>query len=374
MTATNNMVYANKVNGKQVIEQIVEHLSFLVTQDSCNPPRLLSLDDALFIETQQFFQNQGFAVSLTDHDKGRISLFAQRGKPDILFNVHLDTVPITGQWQYPPLQCSVVEDKAYGRGVCDIKGAVACLMALAESTDHDMAVLFTTDEEGTDSCCVSEFIASNDLSSYQQVVVAEPTDCLARLSHRGYVSAQGQFHGENGHSSSVNALKGNAIHQANQWMAQAINLAEKACNESNPAGVCFNLGHIKGGEKNNMIASDCALGFSLRVPPGLKSEQVYKQFTALAKGEHIDWQHSMMAPALPEQAHMLKPALAFCKKHQLAQGDAVNFWTEAALFAQAGIPALVLGPGNIAQAHSIDEWVTLNQLQSCHDIYLGLIR
>ena len=368
------MIAANPIT-VQSMEYITKHLSFLVSQDSCNPPRLLSPDDALFVETQQFFQDHGFTVSLTDHGKGCITLWAQRGKPMLLFNVHLDTVPITGDWQHPPLQCSIVDDKVYGRGVCDIKGAAACLMALAETTDHDMSVLFTTDEEGTESCCVSEFIVANDLSAYQQVVVAEPTDCLARLSHRGYVSAQGQFKGQNGHSSSVNALKGNAIHQANKWLSEALHLAEQACSEQNPAGVCFNMGHIKGGEKNNMIASDCNLGFSLRVPPGLQSHKLYQQFISLAHDEaDVDWQTSMMAPALPEHAQMLKPALAFCKKSQLAQGEAVNFWTEAALFAQAGIPALVLGPGNIAQAHTIDEWVTLDQLQSCHDIYLGLIQ
>ena len=66
-------------------------------------------------------------------------------------------------------------------------------------------------------------------------------------------------------------------------------------------------------------------------------------------------------------------AQAFVDKHTLKPGSPVNFWTEASLFAQAGIPAIVLGPGNIAQAHVVDEWVSLDQLEKAFGIYKNLV-
>ncbi len=81
-----------------------------------------------------------------------------------------------------------------------------------------------------------------------------------------------------------------------------------------------------------------------------------------------------MAPALPEHAFGNQKSIDFCQQHGLEQGNPVDFWTEASLFNQAGLPALVLGPGNIAQAHTVDEWVAIDQLLKCYAIYQGVIQ
>ena len=67
-------------------------------------------------------------------------------------------------------------------------------------------------------------------------------------------------------------------------------------------------------------------------------------------------------------------AEAFVVMHGIESGPAVDFWTEASLFAQSGIPAIVLGPGNISQAHVLDEWVSLEQLESALKIYTQLVK
>ncbi len=71
-----------------------------------------------------------------------------------------------------------------------------------------MALLFTTDEEGASGCCIAEFVKTGRSRAFSQVVVAEPTDCLAITSHRGYLSVKGQVHGVSGHSSEPRALAG----------------------------------------------------------------------------------------------------------------------------------------------------------------------
>lgn len=357
---------------KDPIQQLIEqHLTMLISHDTCNPPREISFTDPLFVALEAFFKTQGFTVTMADFGLGRVAFYALRGQPKVLFNVHLDTVPVAAGWTHDPFTLSQANGRYYGRGVCDIKGAAACLMALAETSTQPMAVLFTTDEEGTNSCCVEQFILDHDLAVFQQVVVAEPTGCQAVLQHRGYVSAHGQFQGISGHSSSVGALTGNAVHQASTWLGQATGLAATEQSTDNPAGICFNLGYIQGGEKNNMIAEQCQLGFSVRVPAGHSSEQVYAQLTAQAP--QAQWHTTMMAPSLPENQVLAEQSKQFCQVHELPIGAPVDFWTEAALFSQAGIPALVLGPGDIAQAHTTDEWVAVEQLHQCHQLYAGLL-
>jgi len=350
-------------------DKILAWLEFLIAQDTQNPPRHIQGSDLLFQHIQAHLHQQGFKVTVSDYGNGSVCLYAHRGQPSILFNVHLDTVPFNDGWRYDPLQLTVVDDRAYGRGSCDIKGAAACLLALSE-TPTDMALLFSTDEEGTESCCIARFLQDHDISAYQQIVVAEPTQCQAALSHRGYLSAHGVFTGLSGHSSSPLALAHNAIHKAHHWLQQALAFATTQVTTENPAGIAFNLGYFDGGTKNNMIAEQAKLGFSTRVPGGGSSQSVYQQLTAL-DGE-ADWHHSMSAPALPASGQDNQQAKLFCQQHQLETVDSVDFWTEAALFSEAGAAAIVLGPGDIAQAHTIDEWVSLEQLDRCYQIYRRL--
>ena len=95
---------------------------------------------------------------------------------------------------------------------------------------------------------------------------------------------------------------------------------------------------------------------------------------ALGEGEEATWQVPFSGPPLPTDGRDVAKAQAFVERHALETGPAVNFWTEASLFAQAGYPAIVLGPGNISQAHVVDEWVSLEQLEKALVIYAKLVK
>ncbi|MFK8012217.1 MAG: acetylornithine deacetylase [Marinicellaceae bacterium] len=357
-----------------MINNILKNLDFLIQQDTQNPPRKICQDDLLYQHLTSHFGSFGFEVEITDLGEGHVIFYAKKGKPSVLFNVHLDTVPVTSStlddWNHDPFKLTIDAGKAYGRGSCDIKGAAACLMELAKSYDN-MAVLFTSDEEGANGCCVKNFIKETDLSQYHQMVIAEPTLSQAVLSHRGYLSTYVEFYGECGHSSMAIALKSNAIHKANHWLTNALEYAQSFVNDQNPAGICFNVGVVKGGEKNNMIAEKVNLDFSARVPAGMSSKQVFDELKAFDSESR--WTAGMMAPPLPADNQNDKSALEFCKEHHLQIANPVDFWTEAALFSQAGFPAIVLGPGNIKQAHTIDEWVEVSQLEKIAHIYAGIL-
>lgn len=349
------------------LKQILSHLKNLVAFDTQNPPRNLSAEHKIFIYLQNCLQAcGGFDISVKDHGDGHVTFYAVRGKPDLLFNVHLDTVPANKQWTYDPFQLVITEQKAYGLGACDIKGAVACLLTLAERTDKDLALLFTTDEEGANGCCIQYFIDAGLAQSYEQVVVAEPTQCQAISRHRGYLSVKGCFSGVAGHSSEPRALRENAIHKLVHWGEKALHLASGYSGSS-----CFNLGTVDGGIKSNVIADAASVHWSARLPPGSDNDQFLQQVFACGS-ESVEWDVGFKGPSLPCEPRGADMSEVFIANHELVHGQAVDFWTEASLFSAAGIPAIVLGPGDIAQAHGGDEWVSLLQLQQALDIYSQL--
>ena len=353
------------------VEGVLKRLEQLVAFDTQNPPRDLDAGSPIFSYVTGSL-DESFDVDVIDHGLGRVSLLAVRGTPSLLFNVHLDTVPISTEATFPALEMTRHEDRVYGRGVCDIKGAAACLLEIADHTDDPMAMLFTSDEEGASGCCIHEFVASGKMTAFSQVVVAEPTDCLAVLSHRGYLSVKGRFTGSAGHSSEPRALRDNALHKLSTWVAAAVQQAAELERENRRP--CFNVGEVHGGVKSNVIADDANLHWSARLSPGDSNEEFLAIMSGLEHGDLAQWHVPFSGPPLPTSGMDVSAARAFVKLNSIETGSPVDFWTEASLFAQAGVPAIVLGPGNIAQAHAVDEWVSIEQLDKALNIYVGIIQ
>lgn len=350
---------------------VLDHLERLVAFDTQNPPRSLAADAPVFGWLAGVLGTD-FAVEMIDHGHGRVSMLAVRGEPSLLFNCHLDTVPVLEGARYPALELTRDGDRVYGRGACDIKGAAACLVEVARSSRSPLALLFTTDEEGANGCCVAEFLRSGRAEQFTQVVVAEPTECLAITSHRGYLSVKGRFGGIAGHSSEARALRDNAIHKLSSWVAAAVEQTTRLEGEGRRS--CFNVGVVSGGVKSNVIADSADIHWSARLPPGTDNDEFLALMTGLDTSGAVRWQVPFAGPPLPTGGMDTARAEMFVERHGLDAGATVDFWTEASLFAQAGLPAIVLGPGNIAQAHAVDEWVSLEQLQRALKIYIQLVK
>jgi len=356
------------------MERVINHLQHLVGFDTQNPPRDISADSGIFSYMRSILDGH-FTTRIWDHGDGHVSFLACRGKPRILFNVHLDTVPIGEGWHGEPLKLALRDDKAFARGACDIKGAAACLLAIAEQVPEHMAMLFTTDEEGAGGCCVRRFLESGQGGDFEQVIVAEPTGCKAILGHRGYVSIKAWFIGEPGHSSEARTLEDNAIHQFTRWAAAGLELAESLKSSNSDPGTCLNIGLVEGGTKSNVIAGKVFAHASARLKPGASNKAFVNQLVQCApQGAQVNWEVPFTGEPLPADGQNSDKAKAFAESMQLELGDPVDFWTEASIFSEFGLPALVLGPGHIEQAHVADEWVSLNQLSHAHQIYKRIIR
>ncbi|THD10488.1 acetylornithine deacetylase [Metallibacterium scheffleri] len=359
-----------------MLDEVLAHLRALVACDTRNPPRAID-GGGIFAYLQQ--QLPGFACTLTDHGAGAVSLLAVRGTPRLLFNVHLDTVPDAPQWSASPFALRVTADRAIGLGACDIKGAAAALVAAATHSDGACAFLFTSDEEANDARCVPAFLRAHSparvqglvsrIPTFNAVIVAEPTHGEVVLAHRGISSVLLRFAGVAGHASAVQQASSSAVHQALRWGARALDWVDTQAHQrfAGLTGLRFNIGRIEGGIKANVIAPGCELRCGLRPLPSMDTDAVLAQLQALADPAPAHFEETFRGPSLPagdiaEAEARRLAARDLADELGLPVGNAVDFWTEAALFSQAGCTSFVFGPGDIAQAHSADEWVALDQL------------
>lgn len=357
------------------LQSTLSHLKSLVSADTQNPPRAITTSSPIFEYLKKNLA--GFSFDFFDAGDGCISLLAQRGTPQILFNFHIDTVPVAQGWNTDPHQLLVDDEKAYGLGACDIKGAAACMLTAADITSGDLALLFSSDEEFGSSAAIKYFLSQNN--DFKSVIVAEPTEAKAVTAHRGIQSAVAKFSGISGHASEARALSDNAIHKATKWSSKALDwISQQVFNFQNLDGLPFNIGKIEGGIKANMIAADCTLSFGFRTLPGQCSSALLSSLSEL----HLDREDFVIVPGFtgpslpaPNQdfEQSIEQAESLASNFKLPLGEAVSFWTEASLFSESGATAIVFGPGNIAQAHTANEWVELSQLEKVCEYYLAII-
>jgi acetylornithine deacetylase len=344
-----------------MLGRVLTHLDRLVACDTQNPPRAITADHRVISYCVGVLKSAGCAVAVTDLGDGCVTLLATRGQARTIVNCHLDTVPADPSWTKDPFKLAVDGDHAVGLGACDVKGAAACMLAAIEDSDGAVALLLTTDEEAGQSRCVREFLAQSDLP-YDRAIVAEPTGVRAVTKHRGLATYELSFKGVAAHSSVIGADQRNAVHLATLWCADAIGLTR------NPPynDIRLNIGMIQGGTKANVAASSAKVVFGMRPPPGMHPDVPAKSLADLVKDpESCVWKARFAAPGLDENRGIGD----LLSEYRLAKGDPVDFWTEAALFGEAGLTTIVLGPGNIKQAHAADEFVPLEDLRRADEAY-----
>ncbi|HJT96999.1 MAG TPA: acetylornithine deacetylase [Rhodanobacteraceae bacterium] len=347
-----------------LLETTLKHLRALVAFDTRNPPRAIGTDGIFDYLCANL---HGFDCRKIDHGAGAVSLHSVRGKPKRLFNIHLDTVPDSPHWSASPFELRVDGERAVGLGACDIKGAAAALLAAASSSDGDAAFLFTSDEEANDARCIAAFLVERN--AYETVIVAEPTRCEAVLAHRGISSVRMHFEGRAGHASRASATSDSAVHQAARWSARALAFAEAQGHArfGGLTGLRFNIGRIEGGIKANVIAPAAEVRFGFRPLPSMDTDALLATLRGFADPGPAGFSETFRGPPLPAGD------IADAESKRLAArdaadalgipiGNAVDFWTEASLFSHAGYTTFVFGPGDIAEAHSADEFVALAQL------------
>jgi len=137
----------------------------------------------------------------------------------------------------------------------------------------------------------------------------------------------------------------------------------------------MNMGRIEGGSKSNVIAGEAFMHWSARLKPGDSNKEFLNEIQAcVPQGARVEWEVPFSGHPLPADGQDNEMAKDFCNRAGLSPAQPVDFWTEAALFSAAGLAVMVLGPGDIAQAHVTDEWVALSQLERAFELYSRLVK
>ena len=348
---------------------------------------------ALIEEVKAFLDGLGYeTLVVRDDSNTKANLYATIGPAvngGVILSGHSDVVPTEGQnWASDPYEIDIRDDKMYGRGSCDMKGFLACLLAKAEAFKNaDLRVpihlAFTYDEEVGCLGVPSLVEAINNLPQKPAMcIVGEPTEMKVITQHKGKYSARAHFTGRSGHSS----LPGegvNAVEFAAEFVTFLRKLGRKCRDEGPhddefiPNHTTFHTGVIKGGTQLNIIPQNCTVDFEFRNLPNddrnaLKAQIFeYLENTLIPEmretyddvGVEIEVISDMPGLATGDDEEVTKLVMALTGANTTGK---VSFGTEAGVFSALGdIPTVVCGPGNIEQAHKPDEFIELDQLGRC---------
>lgn len=308
--------------------------------------------------------------------------------PGIVLSGHTDVVPVDGQaWSSAPFELTERDGKLYGRGAADMKGFIACVLALvpalkAAPLRMPVHIALSYDEEV--GCLGVRSLL--DVFGARPVkpllcVIGEPTELKPVLGHKGKLAMRCDVRGAACHS--AYAPQGvNAIEYAARLIAElgrlgdALKAPEQHDQRFDPPFSTVQTGVIHGGKALNIVPEDCRFDFEVRALPASDPWQVAEQLqhyaatTLLPAMRAVSGQSDIRFSELSSY-----PGLATSAQSQAAQWVAqfcgsnefgtVAFGTEGGLFDQIGIPTVVCGPGSMDQGHKPDEFVSLAQLRAC---------
>lgn len=321
----------------------------------------------------------------------KVNLFATlgpEGDGGIVLSGHTDVVPVDGQdWSSDPFRLLEKEGRLYGRGSCDMKGFIACCLAMAPAfaalpLKRPVHFAFTYDEEVG---CLGARALLQELEKIKlrpsAAIIGEPTSMRIIEAHKGCYEYTTEFTGLEGHGS-VPDRGVNAIEYAVRYIARLLQLAEelkaRAPDKSrfHPPWTTLQIGHIAGGSARNVIAGHCSVEWEMRPVQAADIDFVKQNIEAYVDDvlkpamrevsaqadimTHVIGEVDGLEPVTYSEARRIVSELT-----GLSEAGVVAFGTEAGLYQNAGISAIICGPGSIAQAHKADEYITIEQLSAC---------
>ena len=294
---------------------------------------------------------------------------SRKPKRKILLAPHMDTVGAPGAVFTPQLKAN----RLYGRGACDTKGSVAVMLSalveLVESAHRprQTEIVFAglVDEESLQSG--SRAIAASRFKA-DLAIVGEPTRCKVVTAHKGAVWLKLETHGKAAHAARPDLGRNAAYEMARictlletQYTAQLRRRTHSLLGHGT-----INVGAIHAGQQPNIVPAYCSALIDRRTLPGETNASVIRDLRALfgANGLSAAFSkiHPHACPALETNpANPLVRQFMNCLKQRAPEG--VTFFSDAAVLAAGRIPSVLFGPGDIAQAHTPDEWIELSQLE-----------
>ena len=355
-----------------------------------------------FIEfIADYLSGFGIEAKVLKNESGdKANLLATIGPPaagGLMLAGHTDVVPVEGQdWATDPFTAAHRDGRVYGRGACDMKGFIAVALSLVPelaraNLTRPVHLAFTYDEEI--GCCGGVALADAITRMDHPpafCIVGEPTGMKVVGGHKGKLSIDGHVRGAECHSAH-NDRGVNAVEIAAEIVVRFRALQKRLAADSarderfDPPFTTIHTGVMGGGVARNIVPRDCRFEVEIRNLPGddpmdlLRTvesdtvEELLREMRRIAPdtGIRLDVQSCIpaLAPGNPDET--VRQALRLSGTNR---PGVVSFATEAGLYQRTGVPAIVCGPGDIAQAHRPDEYVAVEQLDKCETFLRGMIR
>lgn len=311
----------------------------------------------------------------------------QRG---VIWSGHTDVVPVNGQaWTADPFKLRLTDDQAVGRGTADMKGFIACCLAIMSKVDPEslavpITLALTYDEEVG---CVGARRLVEEMRTWTGdlvgCIVGEPTGMRVVVGHKGKQNYRIRFTGEPKHAA-LAPETANPIVSAAEFIGFAQSLNERFRSVGPRDGrfsidhSWINVGRIEGGVKPNIVPDICVLELEIRSVPGHSCDDVADELRRYANGDLLARMQKFVPATVSVEQLSDTPSFAMDEAHEFVDlvrvafgqedeaPEHVPFGTEAGLIRGiAGIPTVVCGPGFISEAHTADESVPLEQLRMC---------
>ncbi len=313
----------------------------------------------------------------------------------VILSGHTDVVPVEGQpWVTDPFTLTEKDGILFGRGTADMKSFIAVCLAMvpelkAAATKKPFWFAFSYDEEV--GCLGAPHLLSHIVANIPKpayAIIGEPTLMQVVTAHKGVISFETTVTGLEWHSSQPH-LGVNAVHAA----CDLVNLLSTMAKEQAATGLrderftpphtTVHVGTIHGGTARNIIPRECVFQWEIRPLPGDNHQKILDRFTArvaelLAQMQAVHPQASITSRPISHMTGVTLPASAQANCHtvmrcaQTNAEKAVSFGTEAGVFNDHGVPAIICGPGDIQQAHKPNEFIELAQIRACIEFMLRL--
>src|ERR1700736_1215223 len=344
---------------------------------------------------RDYLHSQGAKTRLTYDATGKkANLFAtlgDSGKPGLILSGHTDVVPVDGQaWDSDPFAATERDGKLYARGSADMKGFIGIILAQApkfvaalnsKRLDAPLHYALSYDEE-VGCLGVRGLIRDLEENGIRPAgcVVGEPTSMQPIIAHKGTHRFRCAVHGREAHSSYV--TRGvNAIEYAARLIVYIRQLADRLAQlEKRDYGFTvpystLSTGLIRGGIAANVVPKDCEFHFDMRTLPQASPDALYMEIRTYAaelaremqkvdpeSGIDLQWMSQTVGLAAAETDAIVQWAMQLSRNPTVGK---VSYGTEAGLFQKMGVPTVICGPGDIAEAHRPNEFVALEQLAQC---------
>jgi acetylornithine deacetylase len=344
---------------------------------------------------RDYLTRQGATTRLTHDASGKkANLFATLGdsnKPGLILSGHTDVVPVDGQdWDTDPFTATEKDGRLYARGSADMKGFIGIILNQAPKfvsalnagkLDAPLHYALSFDEE-VGCLGVRSLIRDLEENNIRPAgcVVGEPTSMQPIIAHKGTHRFRCAVHGREAHSSYV-TYGVNAIEYAARLVVFIRQLADRLAQlEQRDYGFTvpystLSTGLIQGGIAANVVPKDCVFQFDMRTLPNASPDALYQEIRSYAEGlaremQSIDaasgidlqWMSQTVGLAASETDAIVQWAMQLSKNPSVGK---VSYGTEAGLFQKMGVPTVICGPGDIAEAHRPNEFVALEQLAQC---------